>query len=271
VPQPKRICIFYQPGCGRVTKEDVWPTWLSKYIPRDLRTYSTMSAVVHHTHADVLRENVHGDPRSRRVKWVCGSCNNGWMSTLQKLAKPILLPLMSGETTILSKNQQEIIAAWCAMSAMTSDYFYPEKQAIPQTHRDYLRANRLPPPDTWKIWIGRYERQKWVGQWVKNSLAITSEEHVAQFTPQGFPRPNTQTTTLVFGQLYVHVFSSVHPDIVAKATIAGKGIEKIAQIWPVREQFIAWPTNALLDRDADRIAGAIFGILDRLGRADNQG
>jgi hypothetical protein len=25
MPKPKRVCIFCGPGCGRLTKEDVWP------------------------------------------------------------------------------------------------------------------------------------------------------------------------------------------------------------------------------------------------------
>jgi len=257
----KRTCIFYQPGCNRVSKEDVWPTWLSEYVPRDLKRHTSVRALVHEEHSDVEREERDGDPRSRRVKWVCRKCNNGWMSDLQKLAKPILLPLIQGESFLLTPKQQKIVAAWCTMSVMTSDFFQPDRQAISQQDRDYFRANLLPPPDTWKIWIGRYERQKWVGNWVKNALPIPCEEDPVQFTADGFPRPNTQTTTLVFGQLYVHVFSCPHPGIVAKVSASSKGIEKVAQIWPVREHFIAWPTNSLLDREADRIAGAIFTML----------
>jgi hypothetical protein len=270
-PKAKRVCIFCSPGCGRLTKEDVWPTWLGQYVPRDLKNYTAMSAIVHPTHSDVTREKHDGDPRSRRVKFVCARCNSGWMSRFQNRIKPILLPLVKSERIVLGQEAQRLLAGWIAMSTMTSDFFYPEKQAIPQSHRDWLRDHYEPPPDTSRIWIGRYEREKWVGHWVKNSMPISSKEHIPEISADGIPRPNTQATTLVFGQLYVHVFSSVHTSVVAKASIAGKGIERLAQIWPVREHFIAWPTNAMTDRDADRIAGAIFDILDEIGRRGDGG
>jgi hypothetical protein len=268
-PRKPKVCIFCGPGCGRLTKEDVWPTWLRKYVPLDAKNYTALSALVHLTHSDVTREMRDGDPRSRRVKFVCCRCNNEWMSRFQERGKSIVLPLVKGERFILGQDAQRLLAGWIAMSAMTSDFFYPEKQAIPQSHRDWLRTNLKPPPDTWKIWIGKYEREKWLAQWVKNSLPISSEEHIPEVSADGIPRPNTQTTTLVFGQLYVHVFSSVHPKVVAKAWIGGKGIEKLAQIWPVREHFIAWPFSPMSDKDADTISGAIFKNLDELGLRNN--
>ena len=96
-------------------------------------------------------------------------------------------------------------------------------------------------------------------------MAISSEKHIPEITKEGFPRPNTQPTTIVFGQLYVHVFSSLFPEMEYRTWIAGKGLEKVAQLWPVREDFIAWPSNPTSDRDADNIAASIFNLLDRIG------
>lgn len=266
MPNPKRLCIFYQPGCNRASKEDVWPTWLSQYIPRNLKKYTTMSALVHPTHSDIERETIDGDPRSRRVKFVCRSCNNGWMSVLQNTAKPVLLPLVRGGSATLTQRDKDVLAAWCTMSVMTSDFFYPEKQAIPQADRDYLRANMLPPENGWKIWIGYFSRTNWMAHWVKNSMPISSEEHIPEIAPNGIPRPNTQATTLIFGKLYVHVFSSVHADLVAKATIGGRAIGRLVRIWPRLSNTVVWPPLPMTDRDADDIAGAIFNELDRLSR-----
>lgn len=265
-PKRKSVCIFCGVG-GRLTKEDIWPTWLTQYVPRNLTSHTAMSAIVHPTHSDVSREARDGDPRSRRVRFVCAKCNNGWMSQLQEKAKPILLPLIKGDKIVLGYDKQQFVAAWCAMSAMTSDFFFPEKQAIPQSDRDCLRGCWKPPADTWKIWIGTYKRDKWVAHWAKNSRFISSEKHIPEMSADGIPRPNTQTTTLVFGQLYVHVFSSPFPAIIAKAGVGNKGVEKVAQIWPRREHFIAWPFTPMSDRDADTIVGAIFRIFDEIDRS----
>jgi hypothetical protein len=246
----------------------VWPTWMTAHVPRDLKNYSAMRATVHLTHSDVMRKVIDGDPRSRRVKFVCASCNNGWMSQLQERAKPILLPLIKGERTVLGLDAQRLLAGWCAMSVMTSDFFYPETQAIPRADRDYLRDHWMPPSDTWKIWIGRYTREKWQAHYIKNSMPIT-EEDIAEEGDSHVPRSNSQMTTIVVGQLYIHAFSCPFAWLIEKiATIPANGFKKVAQIWPTREHFIAWPTDPLTDREADSIPGAIAHLIERADRID---
>ncbi len=269
MPEPRKVCIF----CGKnrddgaqhnLTKEDVWPTWLSKYVPRDLKSHTSGIGLVHRGHVEKTSAKVDGDPRSRRVKLICASCNNGWMSRLQENAKPLVLALVQGKSTILSQKDQYTLATWCAMSVMTSDFFIPDRHAIPQIERDLLRTSTQIPNDTWKIWIGRFIRKDWVPHWTKNSMPIVDGD-VDENAP--LPPPNTQSTTLVFGELYVHAFSSVFPIVVAKPWITDKRFEKIIQLWPVWEQFIAWPINPITDREADDIAGEIFSVLDNLERA----
>ncbi|WP_156481287.1 hypothetical protein [Herbaspirillum rubrisubalbicans] len=46
---------------------------------------------------------------------VCEDCNRGWMSDLQKQAKPILVSLVTGEWPDLNNEQCRILARWCAM------------------------------------------------------------------------------------------------------------------------------------------------------------
>jgi hypothetical protein len=269
MPSSKRVCIF----CGknrsdgvafRLTKEDVWPIWLNEHVPRDLKNYTFGLGFVHKGRAEKTSKKIDGDPRSRRVKLICASCNNGWMSKLQERAKPILLPLIKGQHAILSPTSQTILALWCAMGVMTSDFFVPERQAIPQSDRDLLRLSSSIPIDTWKIWIGRFIRRDWKPHWQKNSIPIIDGD-VDENLP--LPLPNTQTTTLVFGELYVHAFSSVFPSVVADPRITNKKIEKIAQLWPISKQFIAWPINPITDQEADTLSGEIFSVIDALERA----
>jgi hypothetical protein len=81
-------------------------------------------------------------------------------------------------------------------------------------------------------------------------------------------RPNSQMTTLVVGQLYIHAFSCPFPSIVTQTeTIPAAGYKKVAQIWPAREHFIAWPMDSLTDREADEIPGAIANRFDAAERA----
>ena len=77
-----------------------------------------------------------GEPQSGRLRVVCASCNNGWMSDLQQEAKPHLLPLIKGETYLLHRNDQKTLAAWIAMFAMVAEHV--DKIAL--AHRPRLRS-----------------------------------------------------------------------------------------------------------------------------------
>jgi hypothetical protein len=107
--------------------------------------------------------------------------------------------------------------------------------------------------------------QNWQAHWVKNAMPLEYDGRVPALSADGLPMPNTQATTIVFGQLYVHAFSSIHPSLVSIISIE-KLFEKIAQVWPVQEEFIAWPTKPMTDRDADNIQGAICEALEGLSR-----
>jgi hypothetical protein len=83
------------------------------------------------------------------------------------------------------------------------------------------------------------------------------------------PPPNTQTTTFVVGQLYIHAFSSDEAGITDMWRFTGvTGIANrvFTRIWPVEDQFVAWPTEDMWDQTADRIAGFIFQQLHLIGR-----
>jgi hypothetical protein len=195
------------------------------------------------------------------------------MSRLQTAAKPILLPLIKGDPLLLNREDQRLFAAWCAMSTMTSDFFYPKKQAISQADRDWLHHRWEPPPETWKVWIGRFARDKWQPHWIKNSLPMIDEpeeggeEGFIESSRDSVRPPNTQTTTMVVGELYIHTFSCPYSRTIGPINmIPANGGEKVPLIWPPREHFIAWPIAPLSDKEADGIPGSIFNLLVQADR-----
>src|SRR5262245_26970593 len=72
---------------------------------------------------------ISGDPQSRRVKNVCRRCNNGWMSVLQEHTKPIIIPLLKGDTTLLNSDRQNTLATWAAMT-VSAEYIETKRAAI---------------------------------------------------------------------------------------------------------------------------------------------
>jgi hypothetical protein len=101
LPTPPRRCIFCN-AIG-VTVEHVWPKWLRAFVPATATSHNFLTGLIHRTRPDRELRTWAGDPQSRGVKAVCQGCNGGWMSRLEERAKPILLPLLAGQSKALSR------------------------------------------------------------------------------------------------------------------------------------------------------------------------
>jgi hypothetical protein len=250
--KPRKLCIF----CGRpgVTKEHVWADWLDRYLPSGEVNHERFSGTIYRTHTVSEVRKHSGSSQSGRVRVVCRECNNGWMSRLQSDVKPILVPLLKGERISLHKKAQATLAVWIAMFAVVAEHQSktPRKVAITAAHRRYLMDNRTVPSD-WKIWIGYYESKSWPRVYVHNTLPVSSESTIVHHTEDGFPLPNTQTTTFVIGTLYVHVLSTALRGAINRQRIKLPGV---VQLWPFKASPIGWPRSSLADDEAEGVAMA---------------
>src|SRR5262245_4657141 len=125
-------CIFCNRNDAKLTREHIWADWLTAYVTKDLINYEAAKVTVHRRGIpdDVLSNKVAGDPKSRRVKCVCVSCNTGWMKRIQDLAKPIVVPMLEGERVMIGRKERRIIAPWIAMAVMCSEFGKGQLQAI---------------------------------------------------------------------------------------------------------------------------------------------
>ena len=79
----------------------------------------------------VRRTDEHGNVRAfsnnkieLTAKVVCESCNTGWMSDLETDVKSALLPLVVGSPTVVSLDEQRLLAAWAQKTAMTLEHTF---------------------------------------------------------------------------------------------------------------------------------------------------
>jgi hypothetical protein len=174
------------------------------------------------------------------------------MGKLQERTKPLLLPFLDGEITVIDVNQQQILAAWIAMFVMVAEHFDPYKVVTPLLERQLLMNEKRAPPN-WNIWFGDLDQNsKWPSLLNHFAVPISTPEHIPETMDNGLPRPNTQTMTFRVGRLYVHVRSSM-TDIFENWRFVRPDL--LGQIWPVRRNLIVWPPRTTLsDRDADAIA-----------------
>lgn len=262
---PQKTCIY----CGKspLTKEHIWPEWLKRYIPRAQPSHRRQFSLVHPTHIEPTVGNHAGDIQTVHVKIVCENCNSGWMSRLQNNAKPVVLKLAQGQHATLNLKQQQLLAAWVAMSVISSEYVPPGPSVTPQSERDFLRDHQLA-PENWNIWIGHFFRRDWPSSYVRSLMEVVSKKQATIHDPGdgklAIPtRPNTQTVSLIVGQLYIHAATSSMPvprRIFREMRFLRGRRQLLRRIWPTQDaSFFHWPPlRRITDYEADKIAKQFF-------------
>ena len=142
----KRTCMFCD---GRAsTKEDAWPLWLVRMFPEPPGGVS-VEAERKGTVLEPWRQRGH----FMKIRYVCQSCNNGWMSALENEAKPLIQRLLSDGVVDLEK-EREIIARWVLKTCMVfeaaggSGWFYTKAE------RSTVREGTIPAGYT-AFWAAR--------------------------------------------------------------------------------------------------------------------
>ncbi len=269
--KPPKHCI-YCGQTGNMSKEDVWPTWLHGLITRNIPSYALrdlrFDSLKNLDKATATEKKKSGDPRTLRVRWVCQGCNNGWMSQLQEKAKPIVLPFMHGEQSVLNQDQQKTFAGWAAMNVMTAEFRDVRNLSVSAVDRKSLMETRVP-PENWKIWIGNLDTEKWKAYYIHHRMKVLPDDaplelgHVETVpidVVNGCARfYNTQTTTIIYEKLYIYAFSS---DVALFTKEFSPG--PVCQLWPIKEKELRWPPlHSLKDIDAEQVTGSIFGAAHR--------
>lgn len=254
-----------------MSNEHVWGDWLKQYVRPTMNKHNYQAVRINQP-GERATESVRlrtGDPLRSKVKVVCADCNNRWLGDIQKRAKRYLVPLIAGERTALGNPAQEVVAAWSAMATMTAEFIDPDQTTIgvPQSDREWLMNNRTAPAG-WRVWLAHYRRGRWPVQWAHFTLPILAAADVPRESPTGFVLPNTQVTTFVVGNLFVHAMSSVDEEnIRGWATMLPRHFRLLIPILPQRESLIAWPPASITDQTADMIASAFHRYIEGISRS----
>jgi hypothetical protein len=254
--KPQGKCIFCN-GYG-VTKEHIWAKWLNPYLPKDIVNHEISFETIFPDRLVQETQIRSGSVQSGRVRRVCLSCNTGWMSDLQEQAKHTLLPLILGQSSALHRKAQTTLSSWIAMFVMVAEFLDKTgtRVAISPEDRLFLKNNLVAPPNM-RVWIGYFEKKHWKGVWVHATFPISDEDHLPQRSTLGVDFPNTQTTTLVIGKLYIHVLSSEIVSIVRRQNMGRSEKTLLYRIHPLKKSPLVWPPSVeMSDQDADVIASA---------------
>lgn len=173
-----------------------------------------------------------------KIKCVCTTCNEGWMSTLEGEVRPYLGTMLHGIVLTLTARQQEMISRWLLKIAMVLEgaslrgrpHFYP------QTDREALRLNSAISRGT----------LVWIGQFAGTGLHVSGED--VWFTVGTNTRAaDGCVTTFVVGKLVGQLMTVRFKPEYNRQPIRinsrrGPWNQSLIQIWPARLS-VEWPPS----------------------------
>lgn len=162
--QKRGKCIFCEGG--NLSKEHIWARWIHPYLPRPVEQNSEHSVRIVNGIGSVPQVvtgegklSRPGSPQSQRLRVVCETCNNGWMSRIQNGVKNDLSRLIQGEMLNLSEDGFRLLANWATMFAFVWETTAPELRTSSPAERAAFMQRQMPPPD-WHIWVSTYSGKK---------------------------------------------------------------------------------------------------------------
>jgi hypothetical protein len=185
-----RICIFCDKTAS--TKEHILASWLMDVLAAQAQTaHVVMTIGTERRQPFVLR----GQGVGLTVKYLCASCNSGWMSLLETRAKPYVLAMFRDVTIPLDGEAQSTISAWIMKTAMVCEFPSPERAWYSDADRHVFR-DTLQLPDGTAVWLGRCNETGW-------SSTIT---RMVTFGP-GWPFTEGAVATFAFDHLVFQVLN----------------------------------------------------------------
>ena len=145
-----RKCAFCENRAN--TREHVWPDWIIRRFETGQFEHRHQAVSDKHGQlADLLWEGPKIDLKVRRV---CRSCNEGWMSRAEVAIEPLLSDLIFNPSRprILSIEDTSRLALWIAKTMLVFQFLNHEGATVPRESYEFVREHQLPPPGM-RIWI----------------------------------------------------------------------------------------------------------------------
>lgn len=245
---------------GQMTKEHAWPQWLGRRIPVEPVQYSYNSGFARTSETaltELANESVvkQGSVLTSRIREVCATCNNGWMSRLEEEVRPHLEKLWAPGyplgLTVLDEEAVATTAAWATKTAWVRERAAQHENTADSATRLHLATTLTVPPLT-AVWAARHNGEL-------NFAAFTAAvevSHQDQHWKLG-ERREVMLCCLVFRNLAVLV-----------RTDSGTGVppmqlpgERWRQLAPSQGSVLWPPSRPISDEEATLVAKVLSGWL----------
>ncbi len=225
---------------GTLTREHVFGDWLSK-IGLEGDAGETMAGSLN----EIGKRMGVSRPFQTKVKNVCATCNNGWMSSLEGTARRVLAPLALGEPGQIELADQGAIAAWIQKTALMAMYLSSAEDreaghGLPPSEYASLYRQResVEPLPNSRFWVARYTGQLRLGAVWVTPVAVNIEGLPEPELPHGY------VMTIAVGAVLLHGIRFTDlPFSIDVATLRPLG-----EIWPAVTD-VDWPVGINVSDD----------------------
>lgn len=257
-----RQCAF----CGstkRIEAEHVWPHWAAELFA-DEGTFAYYRQFVGVGYEPEAPSAWSQKPFELKVRAVCKSCNNGWMSDLETAAKDMLFgSAFSGHGRVLSRGGQRTLAGWALKTAMMAEHTNARsRRGIPGVEYEHLWEHREPSANV-RIWLASYAGANAVALALPFGIDVGRDRLPARERGER----NVWGSTILFGPVVFQILGSDVPKVLDVFDLATPNTH---QIWPYRRPF-TWTPHPGLDDHAvmqlhDEYLARFQGLIERRER-----
>jgi hypothetical protein len=229
------LCIFCNQRRPRAI-EDIISNWIAREfdpvgaITTDFITAMPGEAVTH-------RSQQFGNLATLKLKRVCEVCNTGWMSAIEDETRPILAPLIHGQPSQLSLDEQVQLTLWGQLKALSLDAYYLDTyqgiQHLPDRVFQEFEANRQPIEQS-TVTLGRYLPPP-------NGVMLPWGRHLSSAPATEYTPPlDVLVATFGFGHLLLQIsIGAWHGETEHAAYSLVTRV--MPQCWPPRDDNLVWP------------------------------
>jgi hypothetical protein len=173
------------------------------------------------------------------------------MGDLEAAIKPVLVPLIHGQRTALSRQDQSLIGLWAVKTAMMLEFIHPVNvRTIPTAHYEYVYQQRKPPPKA-VVWLLAY-----TGGNIRTRHLCRGHLYGPEVPGAPF---NVYTVVMVVGHLVIHLVGT-NTEGAWNLDPQDAWTPARRRIWPPRESGWTWPPDASIptEREVMRFAATMM-------------
>lgn len=249
-----RVCMFCHCDGQPLTREHVYPDWLSKLFDPNLVGTN-----------EVKGENINrvwqGAVFQQKVKLVCAECNNGWMSSVEGGVKDLLTSLaFTHDRHTLSKEDQRKLSLWVQKTVLVINKSLGSESGfdIPVGFYDQLYTTRQPIDSIlvtagWRMLANGAKDQPLASFEIKQVSTLEVEKNsVDAINAQMSDGAPVWTAILALGNIVFHI---VGTSLQGQLEVGSSDPRMLIQINPYNEDLawpLEWPIEAVGGLDAIR-------------------